>query len=483
MLKCAKKIDEVISKKPLFSWGRFRSADLCVSLAWLYDETHEEWLLDLSNKALRQGFDWSAHLANYPFKARVEKDFGLESHGVNTAMGLKFPSIRWLFGGAEQDRFGAGDMLGVLDRLHGQATGVFTCDEHMAGRSPSQGTELCTVVEEAYSLETALAITGQAVLGDRLERIVFNALPATFKPDMSAHQYDQQANQVICTFSDERPFASNGPDSNLFGLEPNFGCCTANMHQGWPKFTTNLVMKPKGGGLAVVAYAPCRVETKVGDASVSLDVETDYPFRDRIVLSLTTDREASFPLHLRIPGWCKAAELEVAGKAISGLDRETFKVIEGKWSGTTQIVLKLSMKPALLEGYAHAVSIERGPLVYALEVGTFWKKVRDNAQFADWEVYPTTPWNYAIQVDREHPDRSISFHERNVGEVPFSTEGAGTYMVVQGRAVPWWSLKKNAAAPPPASPLKSDSPLVPLVFKPYGATTLRVAELPVLANE
>ena len=72
-------------------------------------------------------------------------------------------------------------MLDLLDKHHGQATGIFTCDEHLAGRSTSQGTELCTVVEAMYSLEALSAVTGDARLGDRLEKLAFNALPATFK--------------------------------------------------------------------------------------------------------------------------------------------------------------------------------------------------------------------------------------------------------------------------------------------------------------
>ena len=134
-------------------------------------------------------------------------------------------------------------MLDLLDRYHGQATGIFTCDEHLAGRSPSQGTELCTVVEAMYSLEVLSAILGDARLGDRLEKLAFNALPATFKKDMTAHQYDQQCNQVICSKQGEHVYVNNGPDSNLYGLEPNFGCCTANMHQGWPKFASHLWMQ------------------------------------------------------------------------------------------------------------------------------------------------------------------------------------------------------------------------------------------------
>ncbi len=114
-----------------------------------------------------------------------------------------------------------------------------------------------------YSLEALSAVPGDARLGDRLEKLAFNALPATFKKDMIAHQYDQQCNQIICSKEGEHVYVTNGPDSNLYGLEPNFGCCTANLHQGWPKLTSSLWMKSSDGGLAAIAYAPCVVETRV----------------------------------------------------------------------------------------------------------------------------------------------------------------------------------------------------------------------------
>ncbi len=91
-----------------------------------------------------------------------------------------------------------------------------------------------------FSLERALAITGSA-LGDRLESLAFNALPGTLTDDMWAHQYNQEPNQVECSLH-HKPWVSDGPESNLFGLAPNFGCCTANFNQGWPKFANSLWM-------------------------------------------------------------------------------------------------------------------------------------------------------------------------------------------------------------------------------------------------
>ena len=42
------------------------------------------------------------------------------------------------------------------------------------------------------------------------------------------------------------------------------------------------------------------------------------------------------------------------------------------------------------------LSVERGPLVYSLKIGESWHKIKQTGPSADWEVYPTTPWNYAL---------------------------------------------------------------------------------------
>ena len=92
---------------------------------------------------------------------------------------------------------------------------MFSCDEHLAGLDPSQGSELCTVVEYMFSLEQSLAITGDPSLGDRLEQLAFNALPGTFTDDMWAHQYNQEPNQVECSLH-QKPWTTDGPESNLY---------------------------------------------------------------------------------------------------------------------------------------------------------------------------------------------------------------------------------------------------------------------------
>jgi hypothetical protein len=498
LTKCAKKIDQLITKEPLYSWAHFRAADFVESLYWLHQKTGDEALIEIARKALSQAYDWRAHFEHFEEKySEKTTQFGLDNHGVNNGMALKFGAMRWRLTGDEADRNLGLLMLEKLDRFHGQPTGMFTCDEHYAGRSPSQGTELCTVVEAMHSLELLCAATSDPQYADRLERLAFNALPATFKKDMTAHQYDQQCNQVVCAREGEHVYVNNGPDSNLFGLEPNFGCCTANLHQGWPKFVSNLWMKTNDGGLAAVGYAPCEVKTQVGDQDVEIEVRTGYPFRNVVIVKVSTKQPATFPLHLRLPYWSdkvhllfKDSNLTVDGERIDAPEGGTLVTkpggsmlkVSGDWKGLTTFVIQFEDPVQLYRGANNSAAVVRGPLVFALPIKANWKKVKDRPElpFDDWEVYPASEWTYAIEIDEANPGRSISIEDSGRDDVPFSAQVVGPVARVTARKLATWAMERGAAAPPPASPVSSDSPRVELNLLPYGATDLRITEFPIL---
>ncbi len=313
-------------------WGKFRSQDNALVAIWLYNRTGDPKLLELVRLLRAQGHDWQAQFADFKFTQPVTRemiklnegqglaDLALSTHGVNNGQALKAAPVWSLVSNSEVDRAGFHQMLAALDTYHGLPNGMFSCDEHLAGRNPSQGSELCTVVETMFSLEQSLAILGDAAIGDRIEKIAFNALPGTFTDDMWAHQYDQEPNQVEVSLH-RKPWMTNGPESNLYGLEPNFGCCTANFHQGWPKFAASLWMFSNDDGLVAALYSPCEVRTMVRNTEVRILEETEYPFQGNVRIKMEPAVALSFPLRLRIPAWAGVPVIMVNGTPVNPATR------------------------------------------------------------------------------------------------------------------------------------------------------------------
>jgi hypothetical protein len=484
-----------LSVRPLRDWGKFRWQDEVLSVLWLYRRTGSSFLLDLARMLHGQGYDWVAQYADFQYTKPVTRDFlkleagnglkdpDLATHGVNNAQAIKTGPVFSLVSGSQSDRAAVLRMIAELHRYHGLPNGMFSCDEHLAGTDPSQGSELCSVVEFMFSLENALAIVGDASLGDALERLAYNALPGTFTDDMWAHQYNQEPNQVECSLH-ARPWTSDGPESNLYGLEPNFGCCTANFHQGWPKFANSLFLfssepgSDTHDGLVAAAYAPCEVRTILRGTPVTVVEETDYPFRGSVRLTVKPEKPIAFPLRVRIPGWAAGATIRVNGESAQPPAPGSFAAIERLWRSGDRIEINFPMTPRLTSWFHDSVAIERGPLVFSYGIGEDWVKLRDRGMTADWQVFPTTQWNFALSAGSDALSQGITVVESPVEDAVFTSRHAPVKLRVTARKLPEWRAEDGAANPLPQSPVSCDQPDEIITLVPYAAAKLRITAFP-----
>ena len=460
------------SKIKLFQWGKYRWYECFVAIRFIRERyPKDEWVVELAKIMKEQGTDYEALTERWT--APMNR-WSFDTHIVNIGMMLKSEAISCELLGEEYT--GLADRLdAVLKRYNGTVTGFYTGDECLAGISPIQGTELCAVVELMYSCEWLYAVTGDKKWAELLEMQAFNSLPATITEDMWAHQYLQLSNQIDCSpLRGNPPFTNNNQEAHIFGLEPNFGCCTANFGQGWPKLALSTFMRAKDGVVSAVPVAS-EVNFKYRGAKVSVSLESDYPFKNSFVYRVSSDKRTAAKLYVRIPSFAKNIRLN--GESIS---KRAMLRLGGFEAGETVIRLEYEVDAMLITSPSGLYTAKRGSLLFSLPIA-YEKKtveytragVERKAPYCDYHISGVSDWNFGFASDL------LKVNEGEIGDIPFADKNPPVTLTAELSHIDWGFEPRydSICAARPKSRVALDAPQTVELY-PYGCARLRMTELP-----
>ncbi len=307
------------------------------------------------------------------------------------------------------------DLMRERDGTAGPVTGEFAAEEDRPDVGVTQKQGLRGIARNIDSLEKLLAAQGDPAVGDRLERVIYNALPAA-------------------------------------SVEPK------RMRAMWSYFAARLWMRTTDNGLAALSYAPSRIETALSGVRVAVSLDTEYPFRDMLNFNVMVDGTLRFPLVLRIPSWAGKASIFVEGEAPRRAQAGTFLRIDREWSSETRVNLSLPMAVRIEPRPNQTISILRGPLVFCLA-----------------KPLPLSAPLLSVVRDKGVPTVATELRERPLEGNVFTQKAAPVSLVVKAKRAQRHDSPDGFVAAAPR-PMEADEDAVFLV--PYGCAGECMAEFP-----
>ena len=475
-------------------WENKRGSDNEWSVIWLYNRTGDRELLPLIDKLHKNGCDWTmkGDLPNW--------------HGVNVAQGFREPATYYVYTGDKAMLQAAYNNQQEIRKRYGQVPGgMYGADENArAGYSdPRQGAETCALVEQMASDEIMMSITGDPAWADQCEDVAFNSYTAALMPDMRSLRYITSPNQAISDGKNHAPSIDNNLPGMLSMSPFSSRCCQHNHGMGWPYFAEHLVMATTDGGLATMLYAECDAYARVANGQdVVVSIDTHYPFDEIIRVSVATASPVRFPLYLRVPAWVEGASYSLKGDNAKGkIERGgSYLRIEREWKNGDAVTLQLpmSLRSRVWEENKNSVSLDYGPLTLALRIDedvqqrdsrdkdmvqndSHWQEGVDASLWPAYELFPRSPWNYALVVDKKN--MPVVAEKTNLGwpqdNYPFTLDAVPFVFTVNACRIPSWGIDKTGMTEVlPSESAQRSNRIERVTLVPMGAARLRIASFP-----
>ena len=217
-----------------------------------------------------------------------------------------------------------------------------------------------------------------------------------------------------------------------------------------------------------------------------------------IAFTVSTDEKVAFPFYLRIPSWTQKAEVRVNGKKVSAAPvAGKYLCINREWANgdCVELTLPMSLSMRTWQVNKNSVSVDYGPLTLSLKIAekyvekdsretaigdSKWQKGADSKKWPTTEIYPDSPWNYSLVLDKKEPLKNFKVIRKSwpADNYPFTVASVPLEVKAIGRPVPEWKIDETGLCGvlPEEDAVKGDKEEITLI--PMGAARLRISAFP-----
>lgn len=234
--------------------------------------------------------------------------------------------------------------------------------------------ETCAAIANAFWNHRMFLLSGDAKYLDVLERVLYNNILSGIS---------MTGNRFFYT----NPLESHGQHKR----SPWFSCacCPSNVSRFIPSFP-GYVYATQNDTLYINLFVECKARIQIDEQTVMLQQRTGYPWDGEVKIILNPEKEKTFDIFVRIPGWARnqpvpsnlyrylrtseqKVKVKVNGEAVVFELEKGFTRIRRAWKKGDTIELDLPMPVRLVLSHEKVlensgkVALERGPLVYCAE--------------------------------------------------------------------------------------------------------------------
>ena len=455
-------------------------------ILWTYGKTGDTKLLQLAEEA------WAIQDKFAVDETAIMSDEPFYMHGVTFSEMLKLPLLLYAYTGKQHYLDLAMTAIRKVERESMLPDGVPSSAEFLLGNDIGVSHETCVIVDYTWTLSHFLQVTGKAEWADKIEQAIYNAGMGAITKDFRSLQYFSSVNQFIATGHSNHNTYKYGSTWMAYRPTHETECCSGNVNRMLPNFVSRMWMTDGEGGAVAAIYGPSQAAFSTDKGDVTIKCETNYPFQEMLMFTVSGEEGASLPLTLRIPTWCKNASLSINGVAVNALlPAGTFVKVssEVKNGDVITLTLPMTVEKKVLEG--QGVYFQRGPLLYAYaipqqktedteEYANMYGKKSGNPEFKCWSITPKGGFNYAFADDGKEISASDQAIEKIGGTIPFDQDYTLVKLRIPVKQIEWNLVDDRFT---PALPEQGKLTLLNnttqyLDLVPYGCTELRLTVFP-----